>query len=66
MEPEPVPEIEPEPEAEECANGAVDWPLCSECADGSRPDPDLGCQAPEEECPEGQTRDRKQVNVFLW
>lgn len=52
------PDIIEEPsEEEECPNGAVDWPLCSECADGSRPDPDLGCQAPEEECPEGTTRD---------
>jgi hypothetical protein len=40
-EPEPEPEIEvepePEPSEETCANGAVDWPLCSECADDTKP-----------------------------
>jgi hypothetical protein len=58
--------VSDDPEAEECENGADDWPLCSECADGSRPDPEYGCtppvveepeQGPEEECPEGTTED---------
>ena len=39
--PEPGPEPGPEPEPgegeESCANGAVDWPLCSECADDTKP-----------------------------
>ena len=31
------------PIEEVCENGATDWPLCSECPDGSLPDTDLGC-----------------------
>ena len=60
--------VSDDPTAEECENGADDWPLCSECADGSRPDPEYGCTPaveeepepepePEEECPEGTTKD---------
>ena len=26
-----------------CENGAIDYPLCSECADGGLPDAELGC-----------------------
>lgn len=49
-EPEPGPEPSPEPEPgegeETCANGAVDWPLCSECADNTRPSDHEGGQCP--------------------
>ena len=31
------------PVVETCENGAIDPPLCSECADGGLPDADLGC-----------------------
>ena len=34
---EGFPTRDPEPEDETCANGAVDWPLCSECADDTKP-----------------------------
>ena len=57
------PEPEPEPEPETCENGALDWPLCSECPDGTATDPSTPCPSPEpepepeEECPEGFVRD---------
>jgi hypothetical protein len=45
-----------DPEVELCDNGATDWPLCSECPDGSIPSEEFGCEGPEEECPEGQIK----------
>ncbi|MEL0015886.1 MAG: hypothetical protein VW715_11775, partial [Rhodospirillales bacterium] len=42
---------------------ALDWPLCSECPDGTATDPSTPCPQPEpepepeEECPEGFVRD---------
>jgi len=32
-----------EPSEETCENGATDWPLCSECPDGTATDPETPC-----------------------
>jgi hypothetical protein len=37
-----------DPEEQVCDNGADDWPLCSECSDGSRPSDHEGGQCPGE------------------
>jgi hypothetical protein len=42
------------PVVETCENGAIDYPLCSECADGGLPDADLGCGG-DETCDNGAT-----------
>ena len=43
------------PIEETCENGATDYPECTQCADGSLPDANLGCGGGSETCDNGAT-----------